>query len=414
MKKMKRWVVALISVILTAAILVAVGVGSYGFRNWHIKEWFNHWGKGDGTEQGETAPPAAIGGGMVLEEEDETASASPIRLTSYSLTPEEYAANGVEESAESAVTVTATVQPDNDAMNSVIVWRLEWKDGSSEWASGKAISDYMTATSDEDSITGSKTVTLSCLESFGEPIILTAKCKYDEAITASIQIDYAARLEFVEYVATNLTDALGENHSISWGGRTRIPFECGNPTKAINLFPTRISFRTDGDFTIGDSYTVALDHEFKKGQPEYVDSLVNGFMSNSYSYRFEKQTVNLGKIEISQTNKNLNLAPNLSEGENNAFLMSAYGIGHYMNGKYMGGGPSSSSNLYESCTINGLSFCNDANNRESNFSTDFSTITLRLENERDSCEFEITIQLTKAIYSVNITDITLDQGGIVF
>lgn len=40
-----------VGVVLLAGIVTAVGVGSSGFHNWKISEWFNHWGKGEPSNE---------------------------------------------------------------------------------------------------------------------------------------------------------------------------------------------------------------------------------------------------------------------------------------------------------------------------------------------------------------------------
>ena len=42
---MKKIISSAISLILAAALIIAVWIGSSGFKNWKVKTWFNGWGK---------------------------------------------------------------------------------------------------------------------------------------------------------------------------------------------------------------------------------------------------------------------------------------------------------------------------------------------------------------------------------
>lgn len=73
-----------------------------------------------------------------------------------------------------SVTITATVEPDNEAENTGVDWTATWRNAESVWASGKSVSDYVTLTPGGEDYAASKSVTLENLQPFGEQIIIKA------------------------------------------------------------------------------------------------------------------------------------------------------------------------------------------------------------------------------------------------
>ena len=123
--------------------------------------------------------PTASAGGAILGE----AEGRGIKLTSETIARENYAAAGISESAKTAYTLTATVEPTNATYKGV-TWSAAWVNGSSEWTNGKTLSDYLTLEAKGNS------ATVTCLQAFGEPIVITAVSEYDEGISATCRCDY--------------------------------------------------------------------------------------------------------------------------------------------------------------------------------------------------------------------------------
>ncbi len=420
---MKKWGVALLTGVLTAVIVGTVGFGSYGFRNWHISEWFDRWGKGEEKEA------VAVGGGMVLPEnpkDGDAESAAPLRLTSRVLEPEAYAENGVEVGAESAVTVTATVDPDNSATNSVIVWELTWKDAASAWASGKAVSDYVTATSNEDSILGSKTVALSCLQSFGEPIILTAKCKYEESITASLQIDYAPRLRLLQTIFTDETfsnqDSEGTVADIGFGRDSYVTLELNEADKTPayqRLYPLGIEYELVGDYTIADNYHFELLTSPKEGFENPDDSAVPQYQwvntendLGNYSVGIDEKSarIDFGKSYWEQSDQEG--APMVFAGA--APCKNICRIRYEMSGS--SGMKPIPVKLWDDFNGNIDSIYNLINSEIENKQGKIPLLELRLKltGSKATYEFTTDVYVTKVLKSVKLTNIELDQSGIIF
>lgn len=79
----------------------------------------------------------------------------------------------------------------------LITWSAAWKNASSTWALGKAVSDYLTITPDAED---ARSASAECLQAFGEPIIITAM-RQDNGESASRQCDYVKRYPTVNKTA---------------------------------------------------------------------------------------------------------------------------------------------------------------------------------------------------------------------
>ena len=152
-----KWVVVFLAIILLAVGLLSVSTDGFkAFRR--EKESV------DSTE----VPVEDEGGGSVLTE----GNGSGMKLAGAKLTSEEYAANGVSEQADSVYTITATITPAN-VTDPTVLWTAEWTNSASAWASGKAVTEYLSLTPSANTLTA----TLVCKKEFGEQAIITAQAK---------------------------------------------------------------------------------------------------------------------------------------------------------------------------------------------------------------------------------------------
>lgn len=92
------------------------------------------------------------------------------------------------------VTLTATVLPET-ATDKTVDWAVAFVNPSSEWASGKTVTDYVTVTPSSD---GSTTATVQCLEDFGAQIVVTATSRDNPEATAQCTVDFAKRIEDIK------------------------------------------------------------------------------------------------------------------------------------------------------------------------------------------------------------------------
>ena len=182
-KSTKNAIVAFVAILLALAIVIACGVGSSWFTNGDIATWFNSWGKGEQTEQPDEETPEEGGeNGAVLEESE----SNGVALMSAKIATADYEAYGVSPLADTAYTLTATITP-SDATNKAVTYSVAWKNASSSWASGKTVTDYVTVS---QATTGSLTATVTCLQAFGEQIIVTCAVTDNVDLKATCTVDY--------------------------------------------------------------------------------------------------------------------------------------------------------------------------------------------------------------------------------
>ena len=113
-----------------------------------------------------------------------------VSLMSAKIMPTEYAANGVSALADTAYTLTATVEPDYEG-EKTFDWSVKFQSDSSSWASGKTVTDYVTVTPTSD---GANTATVECKQAFGEKIIVTCTSRDYVGLSATCTVDYAQRI----------------------------------------------------------------------------------------------------------------------------------------------------------------------------------------------------------------------------
>ena len=97
---------------------------------------------------------------------------------------------GEEVSTSVTANIIATITPSN-AANKKVDWSAAFKNPESEWASGKALSEYISVTPAAD---GSLMASVTCYQAFGEQVILTVTSRENAEATASCTIDYKQQL----------------------------------------------------------------------------------------------------------------------------------------------------------------------------------------------------------------------------
>lgn len=93
--------------------------------------------------------------------------------------------------SDNSVTVTAILDP-KESTETELNWSLTWRNSASEWASGKEVGDYVTVSANGLS------ATLSCLQPFGEQMILTASTTYGVSNYATV--DFEKRLDDIKII----------------------------------------------------------------------------------------------------------------------------------------------------------------------------------------------------------------------
>lgn len=197
-------------------------------------------------EQGETD------GSMLIEEEEINNGGMSLLATKLSTT--DYAEYGVSPLAETAYTLTATITP-SYATEKTVDWAVAFADPSSDWATGKTVTDYVTITPTSD---GALTAMIECLQAFGEQIIVTCSLRNNAEFSATCTVDYAKRI---------VSAGFSELEESSIFALYRDGFGLGDATIALAkafgttmgvLLPPIISY---SDYTVDDTFelTVTID-----------------------------------------------------------------------------------------------------------------------------------------------------------
>ena len=170
----------------------------------------------------------------------------------------------------------------------IIDWSIDWKDSSSEWASGKTVTDYVTLTY----VSGALESTVKKVAAFGEQVIVTAMSRIDNSKKAYATIDCLKSVSYSFATAPTLT--VGEvfdlklTENVSYGTGTIEPVidsaSCKwgleevtggqTPNKSANdiLTEYELSDKISSDFchqfTNGDSFEIEKLFKFKDGLTE--------------------------------------------------------------------------------------------------------------------------------------------------
>ena len=169
--------------------------------------------KGNTDEGTSQIIQVAADGGMQITESKE----SGIRLMSASLRSTDYAAYNVSNQAESAYTLTATVYP-SYATNPLLDWSVAWENPSSDWASGKSVTDYVSVVAND---ADNHRATLSCYQPFGEQVKVSVVAQSNSSAMAECTVDYSKKItggylrvtsnpnSAGNFFICNLTDSVG-------------------------------------------------------------------------------------------------------------------------------------------------------------------------------------------------------------
>lgn len=182
-----KWVLTGIAFVLVAVMLTGICLQLFGTGKQKPSEWF----KKPDTEQTTTEIPDD--GEIMTGADGAFVSGSAnngIKLMSARIATADYEENGISPQADTAYTLTATIEP-ADADNKEVDFSIAWKNPSSAWASGKNISDYLTLA---QSANGGLTATLTCKQAFGEQAIVTVVARAATNVKATATVDYRKKL----------------------------------------------------------------------------------------------------------------------------------------------------------------------------------------------------------------------------
>lgn len=161
-----KWVLTLVAFIIVAVMLAGIICG-----------WFER------KEETKELPAEVVAdGGMVVG----NTQSNGVALMSAKIMSAEYEDYGVNALADTAYTLTATIEP-SDATNKAVDYTAAWKNSNSAWASGKNVADYVTVQQASD---GSLNATVTCLKAFGEQVIITCAVRDNVDAYATCTVDY--------------------------------------------------------------------------------------------------------------------------------------------------------------------------------------------------------------------------------
>lgn len=246
-------VLAILLVIVIAGAAALVGVLSNGFKDWT---------KFQPDEQTEQTDETADNGGAIIGEAEENG----VKLMSAKIPVSEYAANGISPLAETAYTLTATITP-SYAVNKTVDWSVAFVNPSSSWANGKTVTDYVTVTPTSD---GALTAIVSCLQAFGEQIIVTVTSRENTDVSASCTVDYAQKI-------TGSSFSFGDV-SCTIGGNTAVNFEIAS---GVDGSGGAANF----SYTASDVYTIAETFDISYSVDYYcAETVIPGFSLDTASF----------------------------------------------------------------------------------------------------------------------------------
>lgn len=230
----------------------------------------------DDEDDGEEDPPATEDGQEENEDGATIASVSEngIKLRSAAIATADFAANDISPLAETAYTLTATVEP-STASNKNVTWSVAWKNASSTWAKGKSVSSYIKLSS-----TSGASITVSCLGAFGEQAIVTCTSQDNPEVSATCTVDYRERVSSAELVIR------ANNNDYTINETPAIPL-ADSATASMNVVKTVGTIESEFETTVSVSFT---DEYVELLESTYGDSWGTGF-SGKYTLSMGAQSL---------------------------------------------------------------------------------------------------------------------------
>ena len=254
----KNAALQIIALALAFILIAGVIVGVIFWRNGNIS--FTPFGQ-EQTATPDEETPVSDNGGAVIG----TPIENGIKLMSAKIPVAEFAANGVSAQAETAYTLTATIVPDT-ATDKTVDWEIAFVNPSSEWATDKVVTDYVTVTPTAD---GALTANVECLQAFGEQIVVTVVSRDNPLATATCTIDYAQKV-------TGATLKFGDV-TVNLGGTTDIKWQ-------VNVNGKGFGGATDFEYEVSDVYT--LEDTFSYKVELFAPPLSNNDPNYGYGLKF--------------------------------------------------------------------------------------------------------------------------------
>ena len=200
-----------------------------------------------------------------------------ISLMSAKIMPMAYAANGVSALADTAYTLTATVEP-NYSGEKEFDWSVIFQSDSSSWANGKTVTDYVTVTPTSD---GANTATVECKQAFGEKIIVTCTSRDYAGLSATCTVDYAQRITGMD---VTLEGSRTGDRDIPEGEEVTINFVYYGGTSSYNVYTVTATPIYSDVYTLAESATCNVSFLTSAGANDDHTYFNGNEMTGSYGY----------------------------------------------------------------------------------------------------------------------------------
>ena len=215
-----------------------------------------------------------------------------VSLMSAKIMPMAYAANGVSALADTAYTLTATVEPDYEG-EKTFDWSVKFQNTSSSWASGKTVTDYVTVTPTLD---GANTAMVECKQAFAEKILVTCTSRDYAGLSATCTVDYAQRITGMD---VTLEGSRTGNKEIPAGEEVTINFTYYGGTSSYNVYTVRATATYSDMYTLAESATCKVAFLTSAGANDshtYFNNHGSGGSMGSYSATYVDEVENaIGK-----------------------------------------------------------------------------------------------------------------------
>ena len=245
-----------VAIFLAIAVAAAYIVPSAILNEWNPARW-------GGSDD---MPQETYAGDMIVNSGNDGSGA--IRLTSNAILPAQYAEYGVDEQSVTAYTITAEVQPSTALQD--IDYDYHFVNASSAWATGKTVSDYVTISQDEN------TLTVSCSQAFGEQIVVDISSHYNPDVSTSCTLDYVKGIESVNVSVDGNEVWLGGDAAVM-----NIDVTYGTGT----IYGEFGIDESSGDWTLEG--TTGFNNLLQAGNNRYMDSFLNDRYPGAVDYSFD-------------------------------------------------------------------------------------------------------------------------------
>lgn len=240
----------LLAIVVAATILLCVGFGVYGSD---VSKWFK---PQNNVEQNNISDPTVIN----------TVTEHGIALTSGEAM--------VASDGTLSKKLTATVTPAN-VEDVALDWSIAFADADSEWANGKNVTDYVTLTPSEDTLSAN----ISLVAPFGAQIVVRATLRSDADLYAECTVDYLKHVAKFDICFSNSSDVYFGSDTTDreyvFGQSSRLVYKMTSDTAngALGKIILDTTYSV-GSYHVGEQTYYPLCHVTKiEHSQDYIDAL---------------------------------------------------------------------------------------------------------------------------------------------